>query len=168
MSNEGVPQHQIGRIVKICLDTNVIIDILGKTDDFADSYAAFDVSILRRFEVFIPITSTTDIAYILPRRSLASKQEAKQLLKNLFAIAEILDARSVDAFKALDSAMLDYEDALLAYMASRNGIDLIITRNTKDFEYSPVPVITPHEFVQIYKPHDIEYATFENGDIQTV
>ena len=144
--------------MKVCLDTNVIIDILGKTNDFFDSYKAFDVSLIRSFQVFIPITSTTDIAYILPRRGLASEEQAKQLLTQLFSIVEILDARSVDATRALASDIPDYEDALLAFMAQRNNVDLIITRNTKDFENSPVPAISPQQFAELYKPNDIEYA----------
>ncbi|MCL2757651.1 MAG: PIN domain-containing protein [Coriobacteriia bacterium] len=145
--------------MRVCLDTNVIIDILGKTQDLSDSYAAFDVSLLRGFEVFVPVTSTTDIAYILPRRNLASKQEAKQLLADLMAVAGILDARQVDVECALESSMDDYEDALLASMALRNRIDLIITRNIRDFENSPVPAISPRRFVEIYKPSGYEYSS---------
>jgi predicted nucleic acid-binding protein len=144
--------------MKVCLDTNVIIDILGKTSDFFDSYVAFDVSLLRSFEVFISVTSTTDIAYLLPRRNYASEEQAKAHLVHLLTIAEILDARSVDVALALKSNMPDYEDALLAYMAQRNDIDLIITRNLKDFKLSPVPAMSPKQFADLYKPPDVEYA----------
>jgi len=151
--------------MKVCLDTSVLIDILGRTEDLACSYAAFDVSIIRNFKVFIPITSTADVMYLLPRRDLAAKQQAAQMLSSLFELVEILDARTVDARKALGSAMdntmPDYEDALLAQMAHRNGIDLIITRNMKDFENSPVPAISPEQFVLLYKPKNIEYSTID-------
>jgi len=151
--------------MNICLDTNVLIDILGKTEDFADSYAAFDVSIIRNFKVFIPITATTDIAYVLPRRNLVAKQQTMLLLSSLFELVEILDARGVDAKKALESTMEgtmpDYEDALLAQMALRNGIDLIITRNVKGFQGSRVPAVSPAQFLKLYKPKSIEYSIID-------
>ncbi|MDR1088568.1 MAG: PIN domain-containing protein [Coriobacteriales bacterium] len=149
--------------MRVCLDTNVVIDILGKTSDLLDSYAAFDLSLLHSFEIFVPITSTTDIAYILPRRNYASAQQAKELLVQLLSLVQILDARSVDAEKALSSNMPDYEDALLAFMAQRNSIDLIITRNLKDFEHSPVPAMSPRQFVEIYKPHTVTYAALDTA-----
>lgn len=154
--------------MKVCLDTNVIIDILGRTEDYPFSFMAFDVSLLRSYEVFIPVTSTVDIFYLLPRLDIASKQKSKQLLAQLFATAEILDARSIDSANAIESNMPDYEDALLAYMAQRNGIDVIITRNLKDFTLSPVPVLSPEEFVRIHKPKDIEYAMVKNVEAPTV
>jgi predicted nucleic acid-binding protein len=147
--------------MKVCLDTNVIIDIFGNTDDLLDSYAAFDVSLLRSFEVCIPVTSTADIAYILPRRSLASEELTRQHLLGLLSLVEILDARAVDVRRALNSSMPDYEDALLSFAAERNRVDLIITRNIKDFEHSPVPAMSPKQFVEIYKPHNVEYATLD-------
>jgi predicted nucleic acid-binding protein len=148
--------------MKLCYDTNVIVDILGKTEDFHYSFAALDVAILREFQICIPITSTTDIAYILPRRKLASKQDTAELLGEFFAIVEILDARAVDALSALESDMPDYEDALLAHMACRNSVDLIITRNTKDFAHSPVPAMSPEQFVHIHKPHNVEYTSIQD------
>ena len=144
--------------MRVCLDTNVIIDILGQTDDFFDSYTAFDVSLLRSFQIFIPLTSTADIACILPRRNLASTLQTKVSLLLLLTLVEVLDARSVDVTKALESSMPDYGDALLACMAQRNDVDLIITRNIKDFERSPVPAMTPKQFIELYKPPDVEYA----------
>jgi predicted nucleic acid-binding protein len=144
--------------MKVCFDTNVVIDILGRTNDFIHSFAALDVSLLRGFSMFIPITSTTDIAYLLPRRGFASGQQVRQLLSQLFSIVEILDARAVDANKALSSPMPDYEDALLTQMALRNGIDLIVTRNVKDFDNSPVTAISPEQFVLLYKPKNVEYS----------
>ena len=46
----------------------------------------------------------------------------------------------------------DYEDDLVAYSAHRTGADFIVTRNGRDFEKSPVPVLSPTEFVDLFKP----------------
>ena len=147
--------------MKVCFDTNVLIDILGNSNDHFYSYAAFDIALVRNFKVFVPITSTADLVYVLPRRSSISSQEAKRLLSQLMTVAELLDARSVDAVNALSSNMPDYEDALIAYSAQRNGVDLIITRNLKDFGHSPVPAMSPRQFFEVYKPRNVDYAAVE-------
>jgi predicted nucleic acid-binding protein len=43
--------------------------------------------------------------------------------------------------------MPDFEDAVIAAVAQREGADYIVTRNTKDFIASPVPAITPEDFL---------------------
>ena len=144
--------------MKVCFDTNVVIDILGQTDDFLDSYAACDICLIRGFTVLIPITSTTDVCYIMPRRDLASGTEARELLSAFLEIAEVIDARAADVRQALASDMPDHEDALLAYMALRQGVDLIVTRNKQGFVHSPVPVMAPSEFVRAFKQVDVDYT----------
>ncbi|WP_370636889.1 PIN domain-containing protein [Gelria sp. Kuro-4] len=51
-----------------------------------------------------------------------------------------------DCERALTLPMSDYEDALLAACAKRNRLDLIITRNLKDFTGSPVKAMAPDAF----------------------
>ena len=41
----------------------------------------------------------------------------------------------------------DFEDAVVAAVAERAGCDCIVTRNVKDFEESPVTVLTPQEWL---------------------
>ena len=60
----------------------------------------------------------------------------------------IVDLKPEDIVNAVESDMSDYEDAVIAATAKRNRIDFIITRNTKDFKESPVPVLTPSQFIE--------------------
>ena len=53
------------------------------------------------------------------------------------------------------------EDDLIACSAKRNDVDVIVTRNKRDFAKSPVPALTPEEFVSAYKPVDMEYELVE-------
>lgn len=54
--------------------------------------------------------------------------------------------------------MDDYENALIAYSAHRAHADLIVSRDVKGFKASPVAMVTPKEFVRMYKPENIEYS----------
>lgn len=68
------------------------------------------------------------------------------LLRNFRQLSKvtIADERVVD--DALASKFVDYEDALQYYSALRENVEAIITRNTKDFANSSLPVFTPDEF----------------------
>jgi predicted nucleic acid-binding protein len=43
----------------------------------------------------------------------------------------------------------DFEDAVIAAIARREKADYIITRNIKDYSKSPIPAITPEEFLAL-------------------
>ena len=46
-----------------------------------------------------------------------------------------------------DDNLPDFEDGLQYYSAIENQIDVIITRNKKDFRNSKIPVLTAKEFL---------------------
>ena len=45
----------------------------------------------------------------------------------------------------------DFEDAIQYEIAKENQQEIIITRNTKDFRKSDVPVFTPEEYLKLQK-----------------
>lgn len=152
----------IGMTMKLCFDTSVVIDIIGKTKFFFDAYAAYDVAMWKRFVPYLSVSSTTDIAYVLHSRGLISKTEAVNSLATVFEFFDLIDTTPEDCKLAQRSKMPDYEDALIAYAALRHGSDFIITRDKKGFIKSPVPALSPKEFVGIYKP---DYFDYEMVDI---
>ena len=146
--------------MKVCFDTNVVIDIAGKTDWFLDSYASYDVALLRKFDTCITAASTTDIVYVLHRRGMSMQESSKQL-PSLFFMFDVLDVTESDCRRAYENEMRDYEDALIAECCARNAVDIIVTRNKKDFGSSPVPALTPKEFIDLYKPSNVEYSMID-------
>ena len=55
---------------------------------------------------------------------------------------------SADAAKALRFPMADIEDALQAAAALAFHAQWIVTRNVRDYRRSPVPAVSPAEFVK--------------------
>ena len=49
---------------------------------------------------------------------------------------------------ALNSNFKDFEDAIQYHTALENELDLIITRNKKDFKTSALPVLTAKEYLK--------------------
>lgn len=47
---------------------------------------------------------------------------------------------------ALHSEFTDFEDALQYYCAIENGINLLITRNIKDYKHASIPIFTAESY----------------------
>ena len=68
----------------------------------------------------------------------------KLLLSKLQIISE--DVSIVD--QAVVSDFSDFEDAVQFYAAKSANADFIITRNTKDYKHSTIPVLTAEQFLR--------------------
>ena len=134
--------------------------MFARSGSMADVVFAYDIANMRRFDVFVPASSLADIAYILHRRGLTASQ-LNEALEAMFEMFDVIDVNGSDGLKAHRSEMKDYEDALIAESCGRNGIDLILTYNVKDFRKSPVAAMSPSDFVRMYKPARYDYAEAE-------
>ncbi len=146
--------------MKVYFDSNVIIDILAQSDWVAQSLAAYDAATLHHWSVFVSASAVSDIVYVLHRRGLSCEQAAEKvpLLLELF---NVIDVSRADCEVAAASSMTDFEDALIAAAASRHGMDLIVTRDQKGFTGSSVKTMSPAEFVESFKPANVEYEAAE-------
>ena len=135
-----------GDKMKAVFDTNIIVDLLAVRQPF---YGAAFSALAACDGVYttscITSNTVTDIAYILHRYG-QSKEQIKDSLAKLFSVVEIFAVDSSDCKRALASSIGDFEDAVLAECALRNGADYIITRNQKDYASSAVPVMSPIDF----------------------
>ena len=70
------------------------------------------------------------------------------MLSNFRQLSQITtaDEKVVDA--ALASSFEDYEDALQYYSALTRNVDVIVTRNKKDFTSANIPVLLPKELLE--------------------
>lgn len=135
--------------MKSLIDTNVIIDALQSRKGFAED--AFFV-LLQAYEYsgFIAATSVTDIYYI-QHRYYHNREKTMDCIAKLLKLYNVLDVTEADCTNAIRSGITDYEDAILVESARRNEIDCIVTRNTKDFKNSSIPVYSPVDFLRLLK-----------------
>ncbi len=143
--------------MKILFDTCVVVDILGKSKFFTEAFTAYDIALFKKMDVCLSVSSTTDIVYLLHSRGLMTRAQARDAARALREQFDLIDNTGGDVARAAQSEMPDYEDALIAYSALRSEVDFIITRNKKDFALSPIPALTPEEFIAIYKPTCLHY-----------
>lgn len=130
--------------MRIMLDTNVMIDILERREPFfTDSYLVLRNALLNGDLCMMPVSVTTDIAYILRKNP-----NMKTKLLELSDMVTLTDVLPTDFQEALNSEITDFEDALLVANAKRNKADCIVTRNAKDFVGSQVDAVTPKELLR--------------------
>ena len=132
---------------KILIDTNIVIDLLSKRKDFYDD-AADLFSQADKKELNLTISSLTfaNTNYILTK--LKSAKEAREILRKFKVLVELLNLDDKITELALsDESFPDFEDGLQYYSAIENDVDIIITRNKKDFKNSKLPVLTAKEYL---------------------
>lgn len=135
--------------MKAILDTCVVIDFLQRREPFANAaHRIFRAAAGEQFTGCITAKSATDI-YYLTHRCTHNTTKARDILNSLLSIVSMLDSAAVDVFHALSSETSDFEDAVMIETAVRSKVDCIITRNTKDYQKSPIPVYTPDDFLKI-------------------
>jgi predicted nucleic acid-binding protein len=136
-------------MTQVLLDTNIVIDFALKREPFYSGASIVFSSVLDgKCEAYLTANSVTDVFYILKKEN--GHTQTIDFLKVILNFIDILGVDKNLIIKALYSNWRDFEDALQAQTAIGNGIDIIVTRNTKDFQkLQNIKVLTPDEFVEI-------------------
>ena len=133
--------------MRALIDTCVIIDALQSRKDFCeDAQKVFLAAANNSYLGYISAKSATDIYYLIHHYTHSDKTSHDTLGK-LFSLFDVLDTSGIDCRKAVPSSVSDFEAAVMVETAIRSEMDYIVTRNTKDFVGSPVPALSPREFL---------------------
>jgi predicted nucleic acid-binding protein len=132
----------------IFIDTDVVLDFLLNREPFS-SYVSIILSLSeeKKIKVYISPLTITNCYYIL--RKLASHVKVIKNLQKLLLITNITSISRQDVALALHSNFKDLEDALQHFSTiSHAKVDVILTRNVKDYRYSELPVMTPETYLK--------------------
>ena len=133
--------------MRVLIDTCVIMDAVQSREPFAqDAQAILLAAANQRIMGCVTAKEMTDI-YYLTHRCTHDREATKTLMGRLGVLLDILDTTQSDVRRALASDISDFEDAVMAETALREGMDCIVTRNLPDFSRSPVPVYAPHDLL---------------------
>lgn len=130
----------------ILVDLNVVLDVVQKREPhYRASSAVLAEAIRGKVKALLPAHTVTTLHYIVGRYQGQMKaNEAVDWLLAHFGIAATGRAELVRA-RGLDWP--DFEDAVVAAAAESAGCETIVTRNVGDFVGSPVPALTPEEYL---------------------
>lgn len=135
--------------MKVIIDTNIALDMMANRQDFQDDAAkVFTLCIGGLAEGFFTSNSICDLHYVL-HHHFHDEHQTRKSLETWLNLMGVLEVTGEDCIRALDSQMTDYEDAVIVQAAKRTGCDYIVTRNLKDFSSSPVPAVSPRDFINL-------------------
>ncbi|RAI94804.1 type II toxin-antitoxin system VapC family toxin [Algoriphagus yeomjeoni] len=133
-------------MVKIFLDTNVVIDLIAKRQPFYDDAKLF-LSLAKNglARLFIAESSLGNIYYLV--FEVYKIPQIEFSMHDFITLGEIVSGGKEVIYKSLNSDFQDKEDALQYFTAIENKMDFLITRDLKDFKTAnQIPVLTPKQF----------------------
>ena len=134
--------------MKICFDTNVVLDLLLRREPFTqDSAAVISMVESTLHTGLLCTTSLTNLHYLTKRQ--LGESGARQAVAGCLQMMELAHVSRPVLDAAVQASMPDFEDAVLAHAAHQAGAHAIITRNLRDFAKSPVRAYTPLQFLAL-------------------
>ena len=134
---------------KLLIDTDVILDFFFDRQPFADNAARIlSLCESKSIEGFITPVICCNLYYLL--RQTAKHERVIEKLGQLLNIVYVLSMDRDIVLQALSSGFNDFEDALQHFAALQSRkIDVILTRNVKDFAKSKLGVMTPEGYLKV-------------------
>ena len=130
------------------IDTDVIIDFLIDRKPFSREAAIiFTLIEQKKLKGFSSSLTFSNLYYVL--RKIESHNKVISKLDSLSKMVGILKVEEQTIKNALASGFPYFEDSIQYFSAvDSKKIDVIITRNIRDFKKSEIPVMTPGDFLK--------------------
>jgi predicted nucleic acid-binding protein len=134
---------------RILLDTNVLLDIALDRKPLSDvALSVLKIIEIRNFHVFVSATTVTDLWYIMVRQ--LGQETAMRYLVEFLDVIRVAEVNQSTINKAIEITQNDFEDAVQGAVALDSELEIIVTRNRKDFNFVGVFAVSPEEFVKTY------------------
>ena len=133
---------------RLLVDTNIVIDLLAKREKFlTEAQELFTLSDKKEVKLYVSSLTFANTHYILSQS--LKIDDSRKILRKFKVLVEVLpmDDKIIDL--SLDSDFRNFEDAIQYYTALENDLELILTRNLKDFRLSRIPVLTAKDYLQL-------------------
>ena len=132
----------------VLFDLNIILDVLQERLEFYE----FSALTLARAETgtiqgWLAAHSVTTLFYLIAKDK--SPEQAKVAITSLLQFLRIAPVDQDTIEQALNLPYRDFEDAVQMSAALRSRADYLLTRNPRDYQPAPVPVIQPAELLAI-------------------
>lgn len=126
--------------MRILIDSDILLDIALAREPHVVGSAAVLEWAESGGAASVAWNSLTNCSYLL--------KGGRPFLGKLLKLVEVATVGTAEAMRALALPMKDLEDAFQSAAALSWKADFIVTRNLPDYRHSPVPAISPTEFLQ--------------------
>ena len=134
---------------RIFVDANVLVDLLTERRGFYDdAKKLFKLCKESKITPYISSVSIAIINYLLLK--IYNEKKAREELEKIYRLTEILPFHKRIISLAHYSNFKDLEDGFQYFTAKESNINVIITRNQKDFQVNDISIITPKQFIEMF------------------
>lgn len=132
----------------VLIDTDVILDFFFDRHPFSENATQiFSLCESKKIKGFVTPVICINTYYLL--RQVAKHDKVIKKLSLLMTLMDVLLMDRHVVMQALRSGFNDFEDALQDSAAIKSGyIDVIVTRNVKDYVKSSIGVFTPESYLK--------------------
>lgn len=147
--------------MNLLLDTNVVIDFLGKKPPFfEDAERVIAAGYFGDARLWASTQSFKDAFFVLSHY--ADPLRVQEAILKLMEVVNPVDLTGSDVTAAANLKWTDMEDCLIAVGAQKAGADYLVTRDSKGFDRSMVPPIAPTAWLDLIRKHEnITFAGIE-------
>ena len=126
--------------MRILVDTDVLLDVALNRESFlGPSQEVLRWAEGRPGQAAVAWHTLSNIAYLTT--------SPREFIRQLLEFVEVAPVSTKEARNAVRLPMGDLEDALQAAAALAFEANFIITRNVRDYRKSPIPAVSPFDFL---------------------
>jgi predicted nucleic acid-binding protein len=136
--------------MNVFIDTNILLDVLARREPFyAASAEIWSLAERQEVRACVSAISFNNVYYII--RKAEGKTKADKAMRLIRDVFDIVAPDSQIVNQAIDAGTDDFEDAVQFHSAVRAKTRCLITRNPNDYPKSSMPIVTPDEFLVLWR-----------------
>lgn len=136
-------------VYKLFVDSDVVIDFFTDREPHANPASEiFELNEQINVKLYLSAISINNIYYIV--RKFLGHKKTLEVVETLTEMTEIVGTTKKEIIQALKNNFTDYEDSVQYSTAlTIKDLDVVITRNIKDYRNSSIAVMTPLNFLKM-------------------
>ena len=132
---------------KVFVDSDIILDLLtGRAPHHLSAAALFSLAEKGKLRICVSSLTFANVHYVLSKQ--LNSEKARNILATFKTLVSVLAVNDVVVERALSSEFKDFEDALQYHTALENRLNVLLTRNLKDYKKAQIQVFTAQQFLK--------------------
>lgn len=133
---------------KVFVDSDVILDLLtGRAPHHLSAAALFSLAEKGKLRICVSSLTFANVHYVLSKQ--LNSEKARNILATFKTLVSVLAVNDVVVERALSSEFKDFEDALQYHTALENRLNVLLTRNLKDYKKAQIQVFTAQQYLKV-------------------
>lgn len=129
------------------IDTDVALDLLSQREPhYAAAALLFTMADKGKIAIGISSLSFSNLHYLLTKQYNAP--ESRRILINFKVLVNVFPVDDKIIELALSSKFTDFEDAIQYFTAIENDINILLTRNIRDYKQASIAIMSAEDYLK--------------------